>query len=363
MGTLYLITIAQISFFELLLFTKSKRQKHDAIISIWLLVMALHFLCFYTIAQDYNFSPIADEFNGALVFLHGPLLVLYIRAIFQQQLNQHTILRWFIPAVLNLALIPLILQLNNPIINIGLGILKILSMIAYCVYALYLIQYFFYKTEETYSNPDRHKVRWLKILVIGSIVIAFFGALGLLLEETNTITIGLNGDLLTSILACGLVLTVQYFGLKQTSVFIDQPELAPTLPTAKSKYQQSSLSSDESKEVFDRLKSYLSSSKSYCDPELSLSQLAKHMNVSSNRLSQVINQNTNQNFASFINAMRINEVILKLEEGAHEKLTLLAIALEAGFNSKASFNRAFKKETGQTPSAFVRDRLSATVES
>ena len=61
------------------------------------------------------------------------------------------------------------------------------------------------------------------------------------------------------------------------------------------------------------------------------------------------------NFNDFINHYRIEAVKVKLREGEHQQTTLLGIAFDSGFNSKATFNRAFKKSTGTTPKNFIEN--------
>lgn len=89
--------------------------------------------------------------------------------------------------------------------------------------------------------------------------------------------------------------------------------------------------------------------KVYTDPELTLTQLARKMNTNASLLSKVINTCFQQNFNDFINYYRVQETIRLMQSDAHRHLNLLVIAYEAGFNSKSTFNRAFKKVTGKTP--------------
>ena len=92
----------------------------------------------------------------------------------------------------------------------------------------------------------------------------------------------------------------------------------------------------------------------YKDPDLTLNDLADKLDVHPNYLSQVINSNENKTFYDLINEKRVEAFIQKTSDAAHQQFTLLAIALDCGFNSKASFNRNFKKFTGQTPSDYLQ---------
>ena len=89
------------------------------------------------------------------------------------------------------------------------------------------------------------------------------------------------------------------------------------------------------------------------NPNLTLTDLAKLLNTNRNIISKAINQEFNMNFNDFVNEKRAEAVIEKLKNGEHSENTLLSIALDCGFNSKTTFNRAFKKHTGTTPKQFI----------
>jgi YesN/AraC family two-component response regulator len=92
--------------------------------------------------------------------------------------------------------------------------------------------------------------------------------------------------------------------------------------------------------------------KPFVDPELTLTTLANQMNVSRNQMSELINSGTGNNFYDFINKFRVEEVKQIMVNPKYKDYTLLAIAFEAGFPSKSTFNSIFKKFTGKTPTEF-----------
>jgi AraC-like DNA-binding protein len=92
------------------------------------------------------------------------------------------------------------------------------------------------------------------------------------------------------------------------------------------------------------------------DPELSLPLLARRLGTNTGHLSRAVNEGLGVNFSTFINDLRSKRVAAMLEAG--RKGDLLDLALEAGFSSKASFNRAFAATMGDTPSAY-RSRLKS----
>jgi putative ABC transport system permease protein len=93
----------------------------------------------------------------------------------------------------------------------------------------------------------------------------------------------------------------------------------------------------------------------YQDAELNLRSLAEALDVHPNELSRIINVALGKNFNDFINEYRIREVIRKMQDPAYDRLTLLGIAFDAGFNSKTTFNRAFRQMTGKSPAEYKSD--------
>lgn len=92
----------------------------------------------------------------------------------------------------------------------------------------------------------------------------------------------------------------------------------------------------------------------YLNPDLNLQLLADKMELSSGYLSQIINQYEQKNFFDFVNGYRVAAVKENIKNPAFQHLNLLGIAMESGFKSKSTFNLAFKKLTGLTPSAFKK---------
>ncbi len=88
--------------------------------------------------------------------------------------------------------------------------------------------------------------------------------------------------------------------------------------------------------------------------ELTLTEIAKKLNTNISIISKVVNQGFQMNFNDFVNQYRVEEVKKAFEKGEHKKTTLLGIAFDCGFNSKATFNRAFKKNTGFSPKQFLK---------
>jgi AraC-like DNA-binding protein len=102
-------------------------------------------------------------------------------------------------------------------------------------------------------------------------------------------------------------------------------------------------------EVIQKLNSAIESNMLYRNPKLSLSDLSRSVDISERVISDVINQQLGKNFFQFINEYRVEEIKKRLKDPSNDHLKILSLAFDAGFNSKASFNRVFKSYTGQTP--------------
>lgn len=93
----------------------------------------------------------------------------------------------------------------------------------------------------------------------------------------------------------------------------------------------------------------------YKNPNLTLSDVASSLKTNRNIISKTINEALEMNFNDFVNEKRVEAVISNLNKGEHKRNTLLGIALDCGFNSKTTFNRAFKKYAGKTPKQYITE--------
>jgi AraC-like DNA-binding protein len=108
----------------------------------------------------------------------------------------------------------------------------------------------------------------------------------------------------------------------------------------------------EDKELQKQLEHFMVSEKLFANPNLTLFDVASKLNTHPKKVSNIINKGFKMNFNDFVNAYRTQEVIKKVTSNENNIKTLLGIALDSGFNSKSTFNRAFKKHTQQTPKEY-----------
>jgi len=136
-----------------------------------------------------------------------------------------------------------------------------------------------------------------------------------------------------------------FFSFSDDDFSNDEPPSPPQTSTA-------DLERIEKEKILLTVLNYMQNNKPYLEPELTLDQLASQLSLKSRVLSQVINEILGQNFYDFINRHRIEEASRLLTNPKDEKITILEVLYEVGFNSKSSFNTLFKKYTGVTPTEF-----------
>ena len=105
----------------------------------------------------------------------------------------------------------------------------------------------------------------------------------------------------------------------------------------------------------EKLSNLMSEQQLFKNPRLTLSHVAEALDTTSKMVSSIVNTSFNMNFNDFVNHYRIEAVKKELNAGEHHRSTLLGIALDCGFNSKATFNRAFKKSTSLSPKDYIEN--------
>lgn len=225
-----------------------------------------------------------------------------------------------------------------------------------------------------FSSLEGIQLGWLRVVVIGGIALWIL-ALGL---YVGGIKVGAApqspiedpGDYVVVAVAV-FVYLVGYLGLRQREIFDPTPVVrepvatapAPAGATPPSAYARSGLDEQSARAYALRLQGIMESAKPYRRCDLTLADLAKMLSLSPHNLSEVINTQLGTTFYEFVNGYRVREVRRRLEDPGTAHLTILSLGLDAGFNSKSSFNAVFKQLTGKTPSQYratLRDDTVAT---
>jgi AraC-like DNA-binding protein len=203
-------------------------------------------------------------------------------------------------------------------------------------------------------------LRWLVWLVVlngiawGVAFVLFVVRLaGHLDEQSAAIQIGVE---LTSTV---IVFVIGYFQLNQAPIVVEaqappaEPAPAPSpSPAPAPTYQRARLADDDASDLESRLRTAMATDHLYKRAGLTLADLADAIAATPHEVSQVLSTRLDRNFYGFINDHRIEHVKAALGDAKRRDTSVLDLAFEAGFSSKSTFNAAFRKATGVTPSEF-----------
>jgi AraC-like DNA-binding protein len=211
------------------------------------------------------------------------------------------------------------------------------------------------KAENWYSNLDSISMGWLKVIVVLSLMI--FVGWCLLVSFSRYHDYSVTGVILHFLIYLNLaiIFITAFYVIRQEEVFKDSESLNENLSDKKDdhiKYSKQKIEDKTFKKYKEDLLAYMEKYKPYLDEDITIRTLAEQVSIPIHHLSIVINSRLNKNFSSFINEYRVNEALRLLRESSDEKINILSVAFQSGFNSKSSFNSAFKKITGKAPSEF-----------
>jgi AraC-like DNA-binding protein len=207
--------------------------------------------------------------------------------------------------------------------------------------------------EANFSYKDRINLNWLRyaILEIGAVFIT--AAVISVLREILGFQFPFNADILFYSIIVAFVVYVGYSGIRQQDLFSNAVKNEEELAKTESEYKKSGLKPQTAVTKHDELIELMEKEKPYLNPKLTLNELSQQLSVSSNHLSQIINQYEQVNFHDFVNKYRVEEFIQRAQN--NKKFSLLAHSLDSGFNSKSSFNSVFKKIKSVTPSKYMAE--------
>jgi AraC-like DNA-binding protein len=239
--------------------------------------------------------------------------------------------------------------------------LKYVSGIAYSAATVWYLRRHQHDVELSYSNIARVNLRWLFWLAVATGGI-WLMATGLKLSHLST---SLRDGEIAFAMAL-LTYAIGYMGLRQPEIFrhagvesavvqqerVDARSTPDNPATPSSRYERSSLGEHEAAMLKGSLLALMDRKQPWKESELTLSDLAARLDSTPHKLSEVLNTQIGQTFYDFVNGYRVREVQRRITAGEARSLKILALAMDAGFASKSTFNEAFKKHTRQTPSSF-----------
>lgn len=247
-------------------------------------------------------------------------------ALFEQPRISTSASQWWLIALIKTLETLIILQVT---IYIGLTLLRLRH------YQKALVQLF--------ASTEHLELRWLRSLAIFLLLYLCVSAASSLADKPILF------EPWESALDLILLWFLVVWGLRQKPGLAHEVAATYKKSGGIEKYQKSALSAEQLKSIALRVGTAMQDDKLYQTSDLSLRVLADHIKELPNYVSQALNQEIGESFFDYVNQWRVKDAEQKL---ASSSLTVLAIAEEVGFNSRSSFYNAFKKSTGQTPSAY-----------
>lgn len=357
-------------FLSLVLLRKAEKSASEYILLFWLLstgYLTFSYNLVYTGA--YGYYPSFTVAGFCFPLLQGPFMYLYIKYQTRPLFFQKRDLLHLIPfLVLSASFIDFyflpfedrkqILLANGKGYEIQTTVRTFaiyLSGVVYIVLSYIALYKFKRGLKSEFSNTDKINFNWMFYLNSGLSVIWII----VLFVQDDRLIFG-SGAV--------YILCFGYFGLTQINVFsekqilfnqsldiIEEEEFnsgAKDQNLAPLKNENTSTLNVNLENVYARAIAVLEVERLYLNPELKLIDLAIKLNVHPNTLSKSINEVSGNSFYDLINKKRVEEFIRRLENDPGQKYTLIALANDSGFNSKATFNRNFKLITGQSPSEY-----------
>jgi len=304
----------------------------------------------------------------SLILLFFPLMYMYIKTFLYKDSRQvRKFILHFIPMLAFLiAFSPFYFQggaVKSEIILAGIpqwlrGLFKIADMtivaqgIFYTVISVRLLQHFQYFRSKRLSKVQLSAVQWLKQFVIINIFLWAIGTSGAMLELSK---VSFEFDLFKVYYLGLTVLTLWmgYFTLQKPHLFSEGQSIRYMTLEVKAEKESSTKEGEENNQDLENLMNYLNESKPFLNNEMALQDLVDGTGLTKHRISEVLNNELRKSFYDIINEYRTKEAMRLMDEGLHKDHTLTHLAEMAGFNSKATFNRIFKKNTGKTPSQYI----------
>ena len=379
-GSIFLVFVT----IYLLLFTKNATKSFaDYILSSLLLVHTWSVILFLILYSKYILLfPHIFKTGLPTNFLIAPLSYLYVRVVLYNEKKFHSKdLLHFIPFVIVLInYIPFFILPAADKIKIIQDSLNywptsyrfqagfipenyiILARLALAIFYAILqwkLIIFFKKEikEKAIKEQINNVIKWLKLFTLTSTVILL--GLLILLSVVVFVPTYYNNQLVTQIPS--ILVSGGFFVM--AAYLLTHPEVLSGLPFVKYKEIASDVENDKSYNLpyfnidytaeMELIKQYFEREKPFLNKELSINHVSVALNIPSRELSFIINNHFDQRFTDFLNKYRIEYITKKINKEYLSNFTFEAIANEAGFASKSSFNLAFKKFNHCTPSEYL----------
>ncbi|HET9133395.1 MAG TPA: helix-turn-helix domain-containing protein, partial [Gemmatimonadales bacterium] len=235
------------------------------------------------------------------------------------------------------------------------GWLKLLSGVAYTVLTVRTVRRHHRVLRDRFSTLDRISLDWLMVLAGASVLVWGVAVAARFGESAGAVLPGVGDHLIVVLMAAATYL-IGYRGLQQAIVPVPDAQPVDSAvavgATAPSRSDRSTLAPAVANTLQERLERVMVDQQPWRDADLTLGDLATRIGTTPHKLSELLNARIDQSFHDYVNGFRVREVQRLLLRPESSARTLLALALEAGFASKSTFNAVFRREVGQAPSVW-----------
>ncbi|PCJ98442.1 MAG: AraC family transcriptional regulator [Flavobacteriaceae bacterium] len=358
--------VALIGFFVVAVLNFNKKMDFGAklLISGFVFIHSFFILHISINITNFHFQfPHSYLMSTSFSFLYGPLLYFYFKRITQEYKFKKSDALHLIPTILFLAyIIPvyslpeaeklqLMLQRANKGLNPSgfnlVAIIVSLKLISLLVYG-YFIRNLYFKSKKAKELSKENRVWQKNIYSIHFLYILSYAIYGVLIVNHLSSGIVYHSQV---VLMASMVLYVGYSANVQPTVFNG---VYSNVNRLLFKYEKSGLTESLSGELKESLINLFDIGKIYRENDINLDILSKKLNTSRHNTSQVINEHFNMSFHELINRYRIQDAKNIMDRDHNKNLNIIDIAYEVGYNNKVTFNKAFKKDTLQTPSEYQK---------
>lgn len=240
-------------------------------------------------------------------------------------------------------------------IKASLEYFNIFYSIVLIILSIKLINHYKKQTMNNFRLFPVISIRWLNILSYIFLIMAVYWLIPFTIEVFFGNNLQTYFYYFLWIALSILIYLLGHFGIYHFGIFQEQKSIHKFSISRTALIQKDNASNIKNENLIE-FEKFIKEERNFLDANLSLESVAKKLNINKSYLSRLINSDLEKSFNDYINELRIEEAKTYLEQTEFENYTLLAIGLEAGFNSKTAFNSAFKKFTGVTPSEYKNQK-------
>jgi AraC-like DNA-binding protein len=342
-------------FLLFILFFKRKEHKINQYVIFLIIIITIGLLGRTLLQLElFGYQPRLITISEFSMLLFGPSIALFVRSTIDSKPFKKKDLWHFIPATLHIIyLTKYFILVSDETLNgrfasgelikivLVLGTIGIIYNLIYWIWSCIMYN----KFKSIISNEVSYAVKFeflrLFLIIIGLCLCFWFSIIMLTFFKYQ-----LMARVVYSFVWLSLTLTILFLGF----YLFTQPEIFNIkIHESKKKYSQSKLTIDEMEELKKKLGDIMIRKKPYLNKKLLKNELAELMGVSNPEMSRLLNESIGMNFFEYVNYYRIKEFIALAKSDKALNLTFYGLAQEAGFNSKTTFNKSFKKLMGMPP--------------